>query len=261
MHGRYIGFVDSDDYIEETMYEKLVSLLITTKADIVACTHDLVGNVSYTPDVCNKAKLYNSEQFMRLYVQNSEKFSPSIWQRIYKREIIKGISFEEGRKNEDILWSAKAIIEANSIAYLDSVLYHYRIRDDSLSDNGLGRRRIVTESTITDQIGAYIQLEILLTEKCKYKYADNLKMVYLPIVFNAYCSIKYYHIGELEPYLLRLDNIWESNRNWIKKNITRFKGRNRIVLLLASMPKIIYVSIWNVRQRLEVILRRIHVIN
>lgn len=47
--GKYISFIDSDDYIELTMYEKMIKIMINQKVDIVSCNYNHIYNNNKIP--------------------------------------------------------------------------------------------------------------------------------------------------------------------------------------------------------------------
>lgn len=126
--GEYIGFVDSDDYIDETMYEKLYDKAKEDNSDIVEC------NFYWCYPKKNKldtATYYNNNdnimQDIRVMVCN----------KIFKRKIINdnNITFPVGLRYEDILFTYKILPYVENISYVDEGLYYYVQRGSSLSNH------------------------------------------------------------------------------------------------------------------------------
>ena len=125
--GEYIAFVDSDDVISPLMLEILVEE--GNNADVVECEvtkdiKDLIGN---------KAQIQKKEYTKEVLAQYLKTNKVGVWCRIYKREAIDGVYFEEGAFSEDVIWSYRAFEKCKTYVIVDSILYYWRQCSDSLS--------------------------------------------------------------------------------------------------------------------------------
>jgi len=103
-NGEYIGFVDSDDYLDNQMYEKLLKTILVNNADICALMNYTIKPVS--AEVFNKTKLNKCEALKELFLL---RFPTSLWAYLYKKEIIK-----QFRLNENIhFWPAPQNLDKN----------------------------------------------------------------------------------------------------------------------------------------------------
>jgi len=124
--GEYIGFVDSDDYIENTMYEKLYNKAKCENSDIVICAY-----FSETELKIKKRQLGNLEQYGKSIKENPYIFEygvPYIWNKIFRRELITSTNIKfntELRIFEDLEFVYKIYLHANKISKVDETLYHY----------------------------------------------------------------------------------------------------------------------------------------
>ncbi len=127
--GDFIGFVDSDDFVELTMFEKLYSRAVDTDSDIVVCAH-----YSITLDKkCNiKNKIFHKvENFYRFGKSIYE--SPEIlayaksyaWNKLYKRDVIKDYQFPVGQVYEDSAVVYNILSSANKVEFINQPLYFY----------------------------------------------------------------------------------------------------------------------------------------
>ena len=120
--GSYIAFMDSDDSLEPSMYELLIGDLERTGADIAICG---AGETSV---------LDNTHEIMELLTGIRRGCGWSVWNKVYKRELISDIRFnEELRINEDLDFNMKAFSKAASVCMRKDDLYHYDISGDGLS--------------------------------------------------------------------------------------------------------------------------------
>ncbi|MBQ8805587.1 MAG: glycosyltransferase [Bacteroidaceae bacterium] len=140
--GKYIAFIDSDDYVEPKMYEKLYTKAISNNADIVYCGYKLGlddGTFTDKSDFNEEKTFENKNDIENLsinyfYPQNGHLMMMSVWHSIYKREIIKTKFFSERIVvSEDLHFQISAILNSKKIIYIPDSLYYYCYNKDSLS--------------------------------------------------------------------------------------------------------------------------------
>ena len=136
--GEYIGFVDSDDYITEDYYEKLMQKAIEEDADLVATDIEVVFEGTNTPSILSKA--CNGEANKFNLVNNGLAASPC--NKIIKKELIKQYPFLEGKINEDVASILPAIINAKKVAYVDGIKYFYIQRENSVQNTEVNIKRL-----------------------------------------------------------------------------------------------------------------------
>lgn len=143
--GEYIGFVDSDDWLELSMYDEMYAKAIENNADIVFC--NVYRDESKKEQVYFAPGFYDREAmekviFPRLLAGfDSNKNECTIrwcnWLRIYRKKLIddNNIRFDPRfRRCQDLPFTFECTIHANSYYYLgDRYLYHNRMNFESLS--------------------------------------------------------------------------------------------------------------------------------
>lgn len=125
--GDYIAFVDSDDFISLYMFEVLV--VEGHNADIIECEVTKDKKYFSKRNVQIKKKEYKSG-ILAQYLKTNK---VGVWCRVYKREIIDGLYFEDGAFSEDVMWSYSVFERCKTYVIIDSVLYYWRQCSDSLS--------------------------------------------------------------------------------------------------------------------------------
>ncbi|MCR5379856.1 MAG: glycosyltransferase [Lentisphaeria bacterium] len=136
--GDFIGFVDSDDWIEPNMYEVLMSALQETGADIPVSDRQMEFEGSQPVQINVKKdqrKLYSSEEAVKNIIKGGGIIRNSVWNKLYRRTVLANISFTEGKIHEDILWTPKIVSNACLLSCSTTPLYHYLQRPKSLSHN------------------------------------------------------------------------------------------------------------------------------
>lgn len=128
--GKFISFVDSDDYISPVFYENMVSFM-SGEVDIVECDYTEVNDENASFSLDNFLKDYAVEEALKCNIEDSI-FKQLIWNKLYKREIIKNIRFPDSKGIDDEFWTYKIIGNANKLRRINSVLYAYRQQNSSV---------------------------------------------------------------------------------------------------------------------------------
>lgn len=136
MSGEYVGFVDSDDWIEPNMYERLMSLIKKYDAQISACGTKLEylnGTSGYfNPDYPNDTKIRYYSTFEALeQTFNNTMITYSPCDKLYQSEIFSSLRMTEGRIYEDMEIIPKCIELADRVVYDPIPLYHYNLTEES----------------------------------------------------------------------------------------------------------------------------------
>ena len=134
--GEFIGFVDSDDWIEPEMYETLLTAIQENDADIAVCNyqseHEKAQVVIQKPESPSK-KIYTEVEALELLLSGKSFIRSVVWNKLFKSHLLTDLLFPEGKIYEDSLWTPQAIGRSKIIVTIDLVLYHYFFREESLS--------------------------------------------------------------------------------------------------------------------------------
>ena len=130
--GDYIGFIDSDDYIEPNMYENLLEAIITEDGAIGATGVAVESESGITKYVVNAD---NVDESKGQYVESLllHKGDVSVCSKLFHREIIGCHRFDETKQNEDLLFVFEIEKNFSKIKYTGLLGYHYIIHAGSLS--------------------------------------------------------------------------------------------------------------------------------
>ncbi len=125
--GEYIGIVESDDWIDRTMYEKLYNKIVEFDADIALCSFK-----RHLPDgrIVNETGLLNKSSDLQLFSikDNPEllRLHPSIWAKLYKKNVFNQILFDEKDKYLDQQFNITLLSSFNKLISVKEFLYNYR---------------------------------------------------------------------------------------------------------------------------------------
>lgn len=120
--GEYLGFVDSDDWVDSTMYEEMYEKAEKEDADIVIC-----DMVDHFPD---RTVCYPSSRF-----ENKFKVTPSACNKLFKRSLVKEDVFPVGLWYEDFEFTTMQLMKTDCISVIHKGLYHCHCREVSTMYN------------------------------------------------------------------------------------------------------------------------------
>lgn len=212
-NGEFISFVDSDDYINITMFEKLYNKAIADKSDIVSTTGFI--EVRGNEIIEKKFSFNNHDSFIRYILNNSGPVA-----KIIKKDIItkNKLYFPNLRAYEDIsvvpLWG----IYSNKISYIEESLYYYLIHDGSTM------KQTEYNEKLTHIYDSLDNLYTNFKSKTKDKYQEELEWIYIEHLLHA-ASLRFYKFDKLEE-IKKINSImkdrfpkWHKNNYYQKQNI------------------------------------------
>ena len=120
--GDYIGFVDSDDFIEHDMYEYLQNLIIEYDADISICSIEfIIKNKNIYKTLLKKDELLNTNEALKVFYTQLY-----IYNKLFNKCIMADLLFDTSVKiGEDMLFCLEYLKRCNRIIYGKEVKYHY----------------------------------------------------------------------------------------------------------------------------------------
>ncbi len=137
-NGEYITFVDSDDYILDTMVEKMVNLFENHKADVVQVSFTrgkFVNKNEETTVFCNEECInnYALDNLVR----------PEAWGKIFKSSLIKDNKFNENIKYaEDLELGLSLYKKIDKIVVSNEELYYYRENPNGITSDSVNEGRL-----------------------------------------------------------------------------------------------------------------------
>ena len=136
--GAWIGFVDSDDWIEPEMYETLRKKAAETGADVVECGY-YIDYVTTTVQVPAVQELIPAEEAAEAVIRGI--IQTRVWNKLYRSALFAEHRFPEGRCFEDIATTHKVVQNA-TVAGVPGFFYHYIQRGASISQSH-GRQNLI----------------------------------------------------------------------------------------------------------------------
>ena len=141
--GEYISFIDSDDWIEPGFLTELHEAMVQTGADIAECGTAFVdesGNVLRRRGVALQSEIDKMDALRRLILEDG--IYQTVWNKLYRREVIEGILFEKGKHHEDDFWTYQIFDRIEKLTVIDKPLYNYLQRSGSIIGAGYTIKRL-----------------------------------------------------------------------------------------------------------------------
>ena len=132
--GRWVTFVDSDDWIHKDYFKVLLEHQKKNDYDVVICNFVRTSNDNaldydvHTYGRCAK-KILNRRRFRSSRITKSY-----VWAKLYKRECLEGLSFDEQEQIEDDWFNVQFVSQNPNMRgyFIDIPMYGYYIRTNSL---------------------------------------------------------------------------------------------------------------------------------
>lgn len=164
--GKYVMFVDADDYLTND-FSKIINLLNNNDCDVLKFSYNLIS-YNNIKSVAFSSKNFDvrDENFWLDFLTDSQK--NMVWGQIVKKECFKNIKFEEKLFYcEDFLFNFELYSQCSNISYTNQIGYNYIINDSSITNN-------FSNSKTFDKINNIIYVFNKLILKTKNKNIENL---------------------------------------------------------------------------------------
>lgn len=195
--GEYIAFVDSDDYIDNNMYQSMIEIATMHNCDVVMCdclkefenhrevyTHDIRSGYYTREDI-------EKEYFQHLLMMPNVEYPPTIsnWLCLFKQKNNDAcgddhkstrLRYEEGiRFSEDLLFGAELLYQANSFYYMKGqCFYHYCMNPQSTTHT-------FAPNKWNNYVKLYNRIKDKFFECIDYDFSKQIDLVLLFFVYNS----------------------------------------------------------------------------
>ena len=196
-NGKYIGFVDSDDYIHECMYEELYKAIKKSGTSIVECgvTRVYKNTLRSHYEGEDYFLVLDREGYLKEYLENKRLYG-SAWCKLIHKDLAKKIKFPTGKIYEDAFYTLELLKTVDKYTLISGNYYYYYIRENSITtrpfsskdmdyieimnqieDYTLSNFPIFKEQLLVRLVFAYISIFNQLLEVDGYKNKKEYKVL------------------------------------------------------------------------------------
>ena len=244
--GDYLGFVDSDDWIDPKMYEVLHNMLAGNGLDISCCNiMRMRGNeeIPIIKDLSLDVTYTGREAALRV-LDEEEKILFSMANKLFRAELFNNIRLREGILFEDFQIMPRLLLKSEKVTCTGKPLYYYFESEGSILRGEYSLRMF-------DYVNICRESILFYKEKCPEGY-DRIREIYvskcLDIIFRSYN-----------------ERLWDSCRRYIIEDLKKIantdiydKLRKNVKLKLRILfisPDLYYVAS-ELNRRVKTLLRR-----
>lgn len=223
--GKYVGIVESDDFVEPDMFSALYETAEKYEADVVKSAFGVHTNGFDSFEETIAEDLYDKELYPD---KNLEVFdrNPSIWSNLYRRDFLEenGIRFFEspGASFQDIAWRVKVFASAGRAVFIRRGFYHYRRDNEGAS--------VRTEGKLYCVCDEYDEAERFLRQRTDWQVCYQYLLPYLRWGhYNWNCFGRWLSLGSRWEFFQRLRqeyvrleaegrlrlNFWTDKDSWL----------------------------------------------
>ena len=238
--GEYLGFVDSDDYVDEDMYERLLTAIErygTKAAQIGRDELDPEGNA--LPDICvppQEAGIISQKDFLRELLMH--RGDCSFCTKLIRKDCFAGKGFPEGALNEDFRLLIEMLPQMGPLVSLPGYGYHvcYRLGSNT---------RKKDKDTFSRVYGDCVDNADMVLELVKKEYPDMIAVAFRFGVFQRLEYLLHIPIAQME----KGNRQYREIVRWLRGNFFHAVGnpyltmKNKVYhMLFAIAPKGIRVA-------------------
>lgn len=238
--GDYIGFIDSDDWIAEDMYEHLLRLIKDTKSDVACCRwRDVYDEIAIKSDTdSTRFNIYEEDEILYNFFKGE--FKSATCPRLYKRSLLKKIRFYEGRVNEDYLFSYEIFSSCKRVVQSEAPKYMYYVNNISITRNGL-REKDLDYIFVCNEVLNMVKRSSNYKKFEKYAEIRLSRASFTLLMKLAYYGSKLDHKRTQEIKKILLTNLRRDYVKLIKSNIIPI-NRKIVITLTCININIVEIS-------------------
>lgn len=225
--GKYVSFIDSDDYPEPNFIENMLQTLIDNEVNIVQCCYYVFDDFGERRDTLNyyEDRIYSGKELCKIMQDFVGLAGPNImlWTKLYKKEVFEDFSFYENRAYEDMFKTYILLYKEEKIVWIADRLMNWRKNSFS------GTSKYNYRKWYLDEIYAYIERARFFLERNEIElYELTMKRLYYISTQHLYLYNKFID-----------DNSRKKVSFWLKD------------LIKETYQKLMKMSRWSLRTRIR----------
>lgn len=229
--GDFLGFVDSDDWIDEDMYELLYSLITEYGAEIAMCRLREISSTKIVDQSTDDLIVCDGVDALKYMVtkENNYRFNHGITNKLIKRELLGNLRFPIGLFIEDIYFTPQLLYISRKCVYKDVAKYNYLTeRPNSIMNSK------VSAKLVFDELNGYQELERFLASKGIDGFEVAIREALLSRLLYFHYQVKISSLRNKEQLLAALEELCNQHFNKPIKMLMSKKSRAKLGLFELS---------------------------
>ncbi len=241
--GRYIAFLDGDDYLAGNMLARLYEEIDGSEYDIVASDF-----LNILPDEKDNFSLNLEEKTVSgrevlEHLKNGKNYGvwTIVWNKIYKREVLENLKFPDGKYFEDEFFSDRLYLNSNQIRVIPDILCYHRVLSSSTMNTQKTENYLDLLDALKERIKIYFEN--------KYSESEIYKvLIYLLDPFTRCAEAKF--SGENKQRVKEMRKFIITTAKQLMVGKLPFVKKSSLILI-ALFPSFTYKTAMRFRNRLE----------
>jgi len=241
--GRYVTFIDSDDYVASDYVERLYRILVEYNADIAVCDYfEFYGDEEpiESPQKVEKIIVFDKLQALeQLYGKYSTQMTVA-WSKLYKTELFKDLRFPVGKVHEDMFMAHRVLYKSHIVVFTTKQSYFYRRRKGSITNRRFtSKNRLDAISALKERVNFFMEnnlrhlkekacanlLSYALESYILAKKVDKKCMDLFSGTFNEVCNFLENSSGPFLRFVTRITRVnpeFMSNLIRLRRDVRKF---------------------------------------
>lgn len=218
-HGDYIGFVDSDDWIESDMYESLLDGLKGNQCDIAMCGYNTIRNGEISRRHCCETPVLMSTIELLKDFFSWNLIGAAVWSKLYRKSVFDGLVFEDYSYKEDAAIMYLILAKCKKGVHIGLPKYYYVIQEKSVYRRPYDSEKRCTIKIIDDLL-SYIRSRFSVLMQDAVLYSINTYFEIIDDIYKLACPQKYQN-----DIIIYLNHI----RSLINENVLEIRQKQSIM--------------------------------
>lgn len=206
--GKYIAFVDSDDFLDCNMYECMLDIAENEDVPLVICTGFYYSD-SHTNRISKKTdnvvELMSSEEMVNTWLWSTDEKTvlfTVVYNKLYLKDFFQNeLFFKDILIHEDEEFSTRLYLKNFRVAFVDRPFYYYRANQQSITYKPFGQKNLVMLDILYSRCKVY--REKVWEEPAK-RAAKNFSEIYIEYGIRA---LKIGHFEWIKPYRTQFNSM------------------------------------------------------
>lgn len=221
-NGSFLIFVDSDDFVSMPRVNHVVAIMEETHADMAITDYRFVKSVMrFSKKEMNGA----NEELVQIigvsdYLKNIQKHNMMVWNKVYRREVVKDIFYPVGAIYEDVYYIHRVLMRINKLLYIPTCTYYYRAQREGNTVCSFGLNRLKGYPYV-DEFGEYVfqkygkeeykSVALYIADffqgqyyECHLLLGDKKIMAYILSMYRKYIRETPFHLFPLYRFVFRV---------------------------------------------------------